>query len=220
MDTLDAERERQRLAALYAGLSDLELQKLADDGGSLTDVAVEVLAGEARARGLNITIAATAVPMSEVQQRELVIVQQFRDIPAALLAKGALDSASIESFLVDDNLVRLDWFISNLLGGVKIAVREEDAEAAVQILEQPIDESFEVDGLGTYEQPRCPTCQSLDVTHEGGIDKRFALPALYLGVPLPLHRDVWKCASCGHQWRDESAGDRVDADETDDSSSG
>jgi hypothetical protein len=31
---------------------------------------------------------------------------------------------------VDDNMIRMDWFISNLLGGIKLKVRAEDAEAA------------------------------------------------------------------------------------------
>jgi hypothetical protein len=44
-------------------------------------------------------------------------------------------------------MVRLDWFISNLLGGVKLQVRHEDAEVAKQILEQPIPENFDVPEL-------------------------------------------------------------------------
>ena len=49
----------------------------------------------------------------------------------------------IECSLLDDNMVRLlDWFISNLLGGVKLQASPEDAEVAKQILEQPIPENF------------------------------------------------------------------------------
>ena len=48
-------------------------------------------------------------------------------MPERVLAKSMLDSAGIESFLGDENLVRLDWFYSNLVGGIKLMVREEDA---------------------------------------------------------------------------------------------
>jgi hypothetical protein len=84
----------------------------------------------------------------------MVLIRQFRDIPEALLAKGLLESSRIECSMVDDNLVRLDWFISNGIGGIKLAVKPEDADAAVQILEQPIPDAFEVEESGTYKQPR------------------------------------------------------------------
>jgi hypothetical protein len=58
----------------------------------------------------------------------------------------ALDSAEIECFLVDDNMARIEW--SNLVGGIKLCVKQEDAEAALDMLEQPIPEEFDVDGVG------------------------------------------------------------------------
>ena len=76
----------------------------------------------------------------EVEFQKLITIRKFRDLPEALLAKGSLDSAGIESFLGDDNIVRLDWFISNLIGGIKLRVRPEDLEAAEEILNQPIPE--------------------------------------------------------------------------------
>ncbi|HVP43495.1 MAG TPA: DUF2007 domain-containing protein [Terriglobales bacterium] len=200
---IDTERERQRLAALYAGMSEEELKAVAHDAGSLTEVALQTLSDEVRRRGLDIPLAESVVPMTDVEQLQLVVVQQFRDMPQAILAKGTLESAGIECFLVDDNMVRLDWFISNLLGGVKLAVRTEDAEAAREVLEQPIPEGFAVEGVGDYEQPRCPRCGSLEITHEANLDKRIALPALYVGLPIPVPRNVWKCESCGAHWRED-----------------
>jgi hypothetical protein len=79
------------------------------------------------------------------------------------LAKGSLKSAGIDSFLADDNVVRLDWFWSNLMGWIKVRVDVENAEAAEEILDQPIPERLEVTGIGQYRQPRCPKCGSLDV---------------------------------------------------------
>ena len=43
--------------------------------------------------------------------RKQVTIRAFRDLPEALLAKGSLESAGIDCFLVDDNMVRLDWFM-------------------------------------------------------------------------------------------------------------
>lgn len=203
MGILGSERERQHLAEHYASMSDAELQNLAQDAGSLTEAALQALSQEAQRRGLDLALAELAVSQDVVEQREMAVIRQFRDMPEALLAKGLLESAGIECSMVDDNLVRLDWFISNGIGGIKLAVKPEDADAAVQILEQPIPDAFEVEKSGTYEQPRCPRCGSTDISHEGRIDKRFALPALFLaGIPVPLPRDVWSCAACGAQWRE------------------
>ena len=41
-------------------------------------------------------------------------------------------------------MVRMDWFISNLLGGVKLLVNSGDAEDAVTVLNQSIPENFDV----------------------------------------------------------------------------
>ena len=61
------------------------------------------------------------LPRQELDVRNLVSIRQFRDLPEALLAKGCLESAGIECFFRDDNLVRLDWFISNFIGGIKLS---------------------------------------------------------------------------------------------------
>ena len=127
MPATNTERERQRLTELYSGMTDGELQEIADPS-SLTEAAQEVLTAEIARR--NLTLAALPAPATDIELLDLVTIRQFRDLPEAILARGILDSAGIESFLADENIVRMDWFISNLVGGVKLKVRREDVEAA------------------------------------------------------------------------------------------
>jgi hypothetical protein len=82
-------------------------------------------------------------PEDQLNFRELVTIRKFRDLPEALLAKGRLESSGIEAFLFDDNMVRMDWLISNLLGGVKLKVEEEDVEIAEEILDQEVSDDFD-----------------------------------------------------------------------------
>jgi hypothetical protein len=82
-------------------------------------------------------------PEDELNFRELVTIRKFRDLPEALLAQGRLESSGIESFLADDNMVRMDWLISNLLGGVKLKVEEADVEIAEEILSQELSGDFD-----------------------------------------------------------------------------
>jgi hypothetical protein len=137
-------------------------------------------------------------PNERVGLEQFVVLRQFRDLPHALLAKCVLDSAELECFLFDENMVRLDWLWSNFLGGVKLCVRREDTELATRLLADT-PESFDVEGVGEFHQPRCPRCQSTNLSFEG-LDKRIAFAGLLLGIPITLQRNCWHCDSCGHEW--------------------
>jgi hypothetical protein len=200
---LNTERERQRLAANYAGMTDGELQRLARNAESLTELAWDALEDEMDRRHLEVSDDAPE-PRQEMEVRELVTIRQFRDLPEALLAKGSLESSGIECFLADENLVRLDWFISNFIGGIKLKVRAPDAINAQKILDEPILEGLYVHGVGLYQQPRCPQCQSLDVNFQE-LDRPIAYMSAFLRVPMPLQRPAWHCHECDAEWEDDGA---------------
>lgn len=200
----DHDAERARLASVYSAMTDEQLTRIAESGDELTVAAQEALLAEASKRGFMLTIAPP--PGEDVAElNELVTLRQFRDLPEALLAKGSLESAGIEAFLVDDNLIRLDWFYSNLLGGIKLKVRAQDAEGANEILNQPIPEFVDVEGVGEYEQPKCPRCQSLDVSFQE-LNEFLSYGSAYLGIPIPVCKKAWTCHACGNEWEEESAG--------------
>jgi hypothetical protein len=135
MEPNDPEQERQLLLEVYSNMSDAELQELAAEKDDLTDLAYITLQDEVKRRGLDVDW--DAPPNTNIaEDRNLITIRTFRDLPEALLAKGLLESASIECFLTDDNLVRLDWFISNAIGNIRFQVSEADAEAAIEILSQ------------------------------------------------------------------------------------
>jgi hypothetical protein len=136
----DHERERQRLSQLYAAMSDLELLRVADDPAALTDAALDAIEDEAERRGLNLDLDKPGEAGATPAFGELAVIRKFRDLHEAWLAKGALDAAGIESHLLDENLVRLDWFYSNAIGGVRLCVRVDDAAEAFRVLNQPPSE--------------------------------------------------------------------------------
>jgi hypothetical protein len=198
---LHDQRERQRLASTYAGMTDGELHRLARHADSLTDLAWDALEDEMDRRHLQ--PADDACPQEErLEVRELVTIRQFRDLPEALLAKGSLESSGIECFLADENLVRLDWFISNFIGGIKLKVRIADVINAQQLLDEPILEGLYVHGVGLYEQPRCPQCSSLDVSFQE-LDRAIAYTSAFLRLPMPVQRPAWHCRKCDAEWPDE-----------------
>ncbi len=204
---LEQQRERRRLADNYADMTDGELQRLAGSAESLTELACDALEDEMDRRHLEFpddecSDGPVPEPRQEMEVRELVTIRQFRDLPEALLAKGSLESAGIECFLADENLVRLDWFISNFIGGIKLNVRAADAENAQKLLDEPILEGLYVQGIGLYEQPRCPKCQSLDVNFQE-LDRPIAYMSAFLRVPMPVQRPGWRCHACDAEWEDD-----------------
>lgn len=227
MGMVDPEQERRRLEEFYSHQMDGELEEVAGQAAELTELAREVLRAELSRRGLSPerferAVAPPPAPVkppplapriktpsaelpawldTDLALRELVTLRKFRDMPEALLAKGCLESAGIESCLVDDNMVRLDWFWSNLVGGIKLQVDSKDVEAANEILDQPIPDGFEVAGVGEYQQPHCPRCQSLDINFQEVAPAAYV--SAYLRVPIPFHRRAWRCRSCDAEWEDD-----------------
>jgi hypothetical protein len=136
---MDNETERARLARIYSELSDEGLAELAADEKSLTEVAKQALQAELSVRGIE--RAGDVKDEPRQYSGPLVMVKRFRDLPEAFVAKSILDSARIDSFLADQNLVRMDWLYSNLVGGMKLMVRPEDLEEATKLLDEQANEA-------------------------------------------------------------------------------
>jgi hypothetical protein len=232
MGIVDPQQERERLAARYAVMSDVELKKVGGDPASLTEWARSALSEEFDKRGLEwkpepriakpiaeeeilirlgvysdrnsaglvrdflsgagikasfyeeessvdsgsaetkgpkatqlLVRAKDLNPARELlaEKREAesvarqqsgeaseadrpVILRRYRDMPAAFVEKSVLEDAGIECYLQDDNVVRMDWLWSNALGGIKLIVRERDAEEAEKILSQAPPSDSAADG--------------------------------------------------------------------------
>jgi hypothetical protein len=135
--------------------------------------------------------------------QEPVTVQRYRDLPEAMVAQGMLASAGIDSYLRDENTIRMDWMWSQAMGGVRLEVAEEDAEAALELLAAPIPESYSAEDVGeAFTQPRCPVCGSLDVRHPG-INKMLSYALMWLGMPFPVPSKSWHCETCRAEWVEE-----------------
>lgn len=83
---------------------------------------------------------------------QLITVATFLTPEDAEVARLALESEGIATFLADATFVGMEWWNGNALGWVKLQVAEDDAERAREILSQDI-------GASTKEPPRrCPAC--------------------------------------------------------------
>jgi Putative prokaryotic signal transducing protein len=64
----------------------------------------------------------------------LVTVAIFHSQPEFLLARNRLESADIECFAYDENMLRIGGWHSHAFDGIKLQVRESEAQDARAIL--------------------------------------------------------------------------------------
>jgi hypothetical protein len=136
-------------------MEDGELEKVAVDFLSLTEPAKGALRSEMAKRWLtppDEIAAGHAKEIAESEARKPVMIRRYGDLPDATIAKSVLESAGMDCFLADDNLVKLDWFYSNLIGGIKLLVPEKDVEAVTNLIDEGSPDKFNVEGVGECEQ--------------------------------------------------------------------
>lgn len=109
----------------------------------------------------------------------LVTIAQFDQTAKARLAENVLNEAGIQAAVSDEGIVAMDWLLGNAVGWVKVQVREEDAERAVQALE----EAFGADGRGPGPVPPEQPAGEADEADEPGPAARPQPPAAGAGDP-------------------------------------
>ena len=199
-------------ADIYRPMSELELQDLLADWHSLVPEARAALAAEFAARNLGFVEPPPPTDDSP-QYRELITIRRYRDLSEALVARAVVESAGIFCFLKDENLVRLDWQVSNFIGGIRLQVGVADVEAATDLLSQPIPNEISIPDQPGFMQPRCPRCTSTDISWERH-GRKAALASLYLfSLPLPRGSESWHCNSCDLRWIDDESAETASNDD-------
>jgi Putative prokaryotic signal transducing protein len=156
----------EELANSYTRMSESELIDLARSYDSLTESAQIVLRAEFAKRHLDPpTIDEPENPTASGPN--FITVRRYRDLSEAIVARSLLQSAGIRAYLRDENLVRLEWQISNFVGGIRLQVERADETAAAELLTQPIPDNVPFDEHAEFAQPLCPRCGSTDSTFQG-----------------------------------------------------
>ena len=140
---------------------------------------------------------------------KLVTIRHFSygsdPVSEAELARIKLEENGIRCFLAGKNFVSMYWLLSGADRGVKLQVRESDAEKALGILENDkridFDETEDRDMKPEPINPHCPKCGSNSVEYEGFSTKMFYIGILFFRFPLPFLRKKYKCMNCGEIWK-------------------
>jgi hypothetical protein len=156
----------------------------------------------------------------------LITVARFAWPADAEVAKSALEAAGIESYLTDDQTVRMDWLAWRALGGIKLRIRQSDWNEAETILAGiPAADLGDKPGL-PYEEirdlERCQECNSIEIARVPRLRLFFGLTMimvaldaasgfadsgllLFFGIAIAAIAltivDPWRCRDCDNTWR-------------------
>lgn len=134
---------------------------------------------------------------------ELVTIATFSYPTEAYIPHTKLESEGVWSFVADADTVTMNWLYSNAIGGVKLQVRGDDVERALEILNRK-PEMIPTDDIEDAEEAEtvtCPTCQSTNTRFETYETRLVFLSWLLLNFPLPFFKRRWTCRDCGHIWK-------------------
>ncbi|HYC59371.1 MAG TPA: hypothetical protein VEK79_07380 [Thermoanaerobaculia bacterium] len=146
------------------------------------------------------------------------IVARYSTVGEAESARTALEAAGIEVQVLDAEMISLYWTYSNLLGGVKLLVRDEDLDQSEMVLAtmpreataaevaeealQVVEEAPPVNPRDTIDD-RCPRCGSVEfysihyrrLKASSLLYPPLIVPVLLIWPFLPKRR----CEQCGRK---------------------
>ncbi|NVJ67239.1 MAG: DUF2007 domain-containing protein [Gammaproteobacteria bacterium] len=89
----------------------------------------------------------------------LVKLESFEFVWEAELVRALLESEGIASFVFDAEHIRINWALSNAMGGVRVMVNANDLELAQNTLERWRAGDF----AEPQQQETCISCNSPDL---------------------------------------------------------
>jgi len=129
---------------------------------------------------------------------DLVTVARYDNSIQAHITKAYLEGEGIVCFVFDDHTVDMYQLYSNAIGGVKVKVREKDAQRAQELI-QELDKKPYTDQ--NNEVITCPDCGSLEYYTDFNSmrNPRSILAAVvsFAIAVFPIYRkSVYRCKKC------------------------
>lgn len=130
-----------------------------------------------------------------------IAVASFSQPVEAHLARTKLESEGIPCVVGDENLVRVDWLLSNAVGGVKLMVPVGELERARAAL-RPRPRLVVVSNDVPEGEMICPRCHSDDVYYSRFNRRIAGFFILLVGFLIPWRDRRWACTQCGYEWKE------------------
>jgi hypothetical protein len=132
-----------------------------------------------------------------------ITVASFSQPVEAHLARTRLEAEGITCVVSDEYLVRVDWYLSNAVGGVKLRVPASDAPRARELLRPRPRLLVTGGGVAADGEVICPRCRGDDVYFTRYNRRLAAAFTLLLGFLIPWRDRRWTCKQCGYAWKEK-----------------
>jgi hypothetical protein len=133
-----------------------------------------------------------------------VTVATFSQPVEAHLARTKLESEGVECVVSDEYLVRVNWLLSNAVGGVKLRVPEWEEHRARDVLRPRPRLVVVADDHDPSREGEtiCPNCRSYDVYYRRFSRRAAGVFWLFFGFIVPWLDRRWLCKQCGYEWKE------------------
>lgn len=158
--------------------------------------------GVCRECGQDLTSGEAPPIVVETRWVDQVCIQTFLNSAQAYVARAKLADLGIPAEISDQYLVGADWLYSAAIGGVKLYVPAEQAEAARDALLEEDEEALAdipESALPPDPDEICPRCGTAGALPSSRTNRWRALSLLFT-LPLINWRHWQKCPACGNQW--------------------
>ena len=133
-------------------------------------------------------------------------IATFPDLTSADIARSALEAEGIPAEVPDAHLAGLDWRLGTALGGVRLQVPPEHAEAAAAVLARHAVVDPEQVPSEPDSDEGCPSCKSIRIVSDRYrkvmVLSILFFPLLLIAIPLWLMSyGRYRCSECGFIWK-------------------
>ncbi|MGY6649748.1 putative signal transducing protein [Wenyingzhuangia sp. IMCC45574] len=133
----------------------------------------------------------------------LTTIKIFDNSPEMHVYKNRLEQEGIDCYPFDEEMVTIDPFLTNAIGGIKLKVNKADVLQAKSIIasidNQPITDDKD-------EVLCCPSCGSADLISDFRSMKgtkgilSLIISIVFFVYPI-YYKYVYKCKSCNHEFK-------------------
>jgi predicted RNA-binding Zn-ribbon protein involved in translation (DUF1610 family) len=124
----------------------------------------------------------------------IITLRSFDNYFLASITLTKLQDAGVECYLKDEHTVTIDPILSNAIGGIKLVVKEQDAEEAKKILQQ-----FDEEYLQSVKCPQCGAAQITLVTKPGASNFITAIFTWMFSSYAVAAENIYQCGKCGYE---------------------
>lgn len=125
---------------------------------------------------------------------ELVTVRTFDDYFSAYILLTRLEHVGIECYLKDENTVTIDPLLSNAIGGIKLQVKNEDADEVNKLLT-----AWHQEYMLSATCPKCGSNSFNYVTKKDVANYLTAIVTWMFSSYAAAPNYVYQCGNCGYE---------------------